>query len=155
VKNNRSTLQYAIVLNNMEYKQIVDVFSIMLGQNLQADQSSFRSKLVKNYVRMPKQMLGIKISSGEIKKMTLDNYIKLVTGLPLSNEFLAKYTVNDLKSTSKMPLDQFESYIKLLSQSVQQIKRATQIEQQFISNGKIYYYITENNFNPAVLPTTN
>jgi Type VI secretion system, TssR len=155
VKNNPSTLQYAIVLNNMEYKQIIDVFTIMLGQNLQADQSSFRSKLVKNYVRMPKQLLGMKISSGDIKAMTLTNYIKLVTGLPLNNEFLAKYTVSDLKNTAKMPLDQFEAYIKLLDQSVQQIKRATQIEQQFISNGKIYYYITENNFNPAVLPATN
>jgi len=155
VKNNRSNLQYAVVLNNMEYKQIVDVFSIMLGQNLQADQSSFRSKLVKNYVKMPKQLLGMKISSGDIKAMTLSNYIKLVTGLPLNNEFLARYKVSDLKSTSRMPIDQFETYIKLLDQSVQQIKRATQIEQQFISNGKIYYYITENNFNPAVLPTTN
>ncbi|QXU41169.1 type VI secretion system protein TssR domain-containing protein [Pedobacter sp. D749] len=155
VKNNRSNLQYAIVLNNMEYKQIVDVFSIMLGQNLQADQSSFRRKLVKNYVRMPKQFLGMKISSSDIKAMTLSNYIKLVTGLPLNNEFLSKYMVSDLKNTSKMPLEEFETYIKLLNQSVQQIKRATQIEQQFISNGKIYYYITEDNFNPAVLPTTN
>jgi len=155
VKNHPSTLQYAIVLNNMEYKQIVDVFSIMLGQNLQADQSSFRSKLVKNYVKMPKQLLGMKTSSGDIKALTLANYIKLVTGLPLNNEFLSKYKVGDLKSTSKMPLDQFESYIKLLNQSVEQIKRATQIEQQFLSNGKTYYYITENNFNPAVLPKTN
>ncbi|MCX2451695.1 type VI secretion system protein TssR [Pedobacter sp. PLR] len=155
VKNNRSALQYAIVLNNMEYKQIIDVFSIMLGQNLQADQSSFRSQLVKNYVKMPKQLLGMKVSSGDIKAMTLASYIKLVTGLPLNNEFLFQYTVGDLKRTSKMPLDQFENYIKLLNQSVQQIKRATQIEQQFVSNGKIYYYITENNFNQAVLPKTN
>lgn len=155
VKNNRSTLQYAIVLNNMEYKQIMDVFSIMLGQNLQADQSSFRSKLVKNYVKMPKQLLGMKVSSGNIKSMTLANYLKMVTGLPLNNEFLSQYTVGDLNRPSKMPLDQFENYIKLLNQSVQQIKRATQIEQQFVSNGKIYYYITENNFNQADLPKTN
>lgn len=155
VKNNRTALQYAIVLNNMEYKQIIDVFSIMLGQNLQADQSSFRSKLVKNYVKMPKQLLGMKVSSGQIKSMTLADYIKMVTGLPLNNEFLTQYTVGDLNRTSKMPLDQFENYINLLNRSVQQIKRATQIEQQFVSNGKIYYYITENNFNQAVLPTTN
>lgn len=155
VKSNRTALQYAIVLNNMEYKQIVDIFSIMLGENLQADQSSFRSKLVKNYSKMPAQLLGMKVSSSEVKSMTLANYIKLVTGLPLNNEFLNQYTVADLKNTSKMPLDQFENYIKLLSQSVQQIKRATQIEQQFVSNGKLYYYITEHNFNPAVLPKTN
>lgn len=155
VKNNHSTLQYAIVLNNMEYKQIVDIFSTMLGQNLQADQSSFRSKLVKNYLKVPNQLLGMKVSSGAVKSMTLASYIKLVTGLPLNNEFLTQYTVGDLNRPSKMPLDQFENYINLLNQSVQQIKRATQIEQQFVSNGKNYYYITENNFNQAVLPKTN
>ncbi|GGI27597.1 type VI secretion system protein TssR domain-containing protein [Pedobacter mendelii] len=155
VKNNRTSLQYAIVLNNMEYKQIVDIFSIMLGENLQADQSSFRSKLVKNYTRMPKQLLDIKISTSELKAMTLASYIKLVTGLPVNNDFLSQYKVEDLKDNSKMPLEQFETYIKLLTQSVQQIKRSTQIEQQFLSNGKIYYYITENNFNQAVLPKTN
>ncbi|MFC3561204.1 type VI secretion system protein TssR domain-containing protein [Pedobacter jamesrossensis] len=155
ISKNRSVVQYAIVLNNMEYRQITDVFSIMLGQNLQADQSSFRSKLVKNYVRLPKQLLGMKVSSSEIKSMTLANYLKFVTGLPLNNDFLNQYTVGDLNRTSKMPLDQFENYIKLLSQSVQQIKRATQIEQQFVSNDKLYYYITEENFNPAVTPKIN
>lgn len=149
VKNNPNALQYAIVLNAMEYKQIMDVFSQMLGENLQPDQPSFRSKLVKNYTRMPKQQLGLKTSKGEIRSMTLANYIKLVTGLPINNEMLNTFTVADLKSTSKMPLPQFEAYIKLLSQSVQQIKRATQIEQQFVSNGKSYYYITESNFKPA------
>ncbi|TCD07629.1 VWA domain-containing protein [Pedobacter frigidisoli] len=155
VNKNHSALQYAIVLNNMEYRQITDVFSMMLGQNLQADQSSFRSKLVKNYVKMPKQLLGIKVSSSEIKAMSLASYLKLVTGLPLNNEFLNQYKIGDLNKTSSMPLAQFENYIRLLNESVQQIKRATQIEQQFVSNGKLYYYITEKNFNPAVMPKTN
>ncbi|WP_316798428.1 type VI secretion system protein TssR domain-containing protein [Pedobacter frigidisoli] len=154
VKNNRGSLQYAIVLNDMEYKQITDIFSVMLGENLQQDLSSFRSKLVKNYTQLPKQLLGMKVSSGTVKSMTLAAYLKLVTGLPVSNEMLNQYTVGDLKNSSKMPLPQFEAYIKLLSQSVQQIKHATQVEQQFLSNGKTYYYITENNFNPALTPNT-
>ena len=155
VKNNRDALQYAIVLNEMEYKQIVDIFSMMLGENLQPDESSFRRKLVSNYTDLPKKLLGLKVSSGDIKNMTLAGYIKMVTGLPTGNEMLNQYTVGDLSDDSKLPLPQFEAYIKLLSQSVQQIKRATQIEQQFTSNGKTYYYITENNFNQAVMPVTN
>jgi hypothetical protein len=154
VTSNPQSLQYIIVLNDMEYRQISDLFSMMLGENLQADQSSFRRKLVKNYLRIPKQQLGLKIPSSEIKGMTLANYIKLVTGLPVSDTLLTQYHVVDLKRDSKMPLSQFEAYIKLLSQSVTNIKRATQIEQQFISNGKPYYYITENNFNQAVTPTS-
>ena len=154
VKNNRNALQYAVVLNEMEYKQIVDIFSMMLGENLQPDESSFRRKLVKNYTDLPKKLLGSKVSSGDIKDMTLAAYIKLVTGLPVNNDMLNQYRVGDLSDDSKLPLPQFEAYIKLLSQSVQQIKRATQIEQQFTSNGKTYYYITENNFNQAVVPLT-
>lgn len=155
VKNNPNNLQYALILNAMEYKQIMDVFSQMLGENLQQDQSSFRSKLVKNYTRIPKQLLGLKISTGDIKSMSLAAYIKLVSGLPINNELLNKYKVADLKSDSRMPMAEFENYIKLLSQSVQQIKRATQIEQQFVSNGKTYYYITESNFNEAPQVKTN
>lgn len=155
VGNNPGALQYAIVLNNMEYKQIVDVFSMMLGENLQQDQSSFRSKLVKNYANLPKQFLGMKISSGAVKSMTLSQYLKLVTGLPVSGEMLNQYTVADLNRSSKMPLKEFESYLTLLKQAVTQIKRATQISQQFLSNGKTYYYITEDNFKQAVLPKNN
>lgn len=147
VKNNPNDLQYMIVLNNMEYKQIVDIFSLMLGENLQQDQSSFRSKLRKNYINIAKNLLKLKSSSGEIKSMTLGNYVKLVTGLPITTGNFNTYTVGDLNINSKMPLSEFENYIRTLNLSVQEIKHATQIEQQFISNGKNYYYITESNFN--------
>ncbi|MFC4212422.1 type VI secretion system protein TssR domain-containing protein [Pedobacter lithocola] len=146
VKSNSDKLQYVVVLNTMEYRQVIEIFSGMLGENLQQDQSSFRSKLVKNYVSMPRSLLGIKLSKSEIKSMTLADYLKLVTGLPLSNELLTKYTVANMRSNSLMPLEDFESYIRLLSSAVQNIKRAAQIDQQFISNGNPYYYITEGNF---------
>jgi hypothetical protein len=154
VKNNPNSLQYMIVLNDMEYRQILDLFSMMLGENLQADQPSFRRKLVKNYINIAKKQLELDVSSSAIKAMTLANYIKLVTGLPVSDSLLNQYKVIDLKRPSTMPLSEFEMYIKLLAQSVNQIKHATQIEQQFISNGKPYYYITENNFNQAVMPAS-
>ena len=45
-----------------------------------------------------------------------------------------------------MPQADFESYLKFLINSNEQIKRGTQIGQQFNSNGKNYYYITGQNF---------
>nr|WP_186774629.1 hypothetical protein [Chitinophaga pinensis] len=45
-----------------------------------------------------------------------------------------------------MPKADFENYIRFLIRSGEQIKIATQVGQQFISNGKIYYYITRDNF---------
>lgn len=147
VRSHARSLQHLVVLNTMEYRQVMEILSRMIGENLQPDQSNFRSKLVKNYVQMPQALVGSKLSKSEIKSLSLEKYLTLVTGLPLENELMKQYTVSNLKSSSRMPLEQFESYIKLLSQTVQNIKRATQIDQQFISNGKTYYYITEGNFN--------
>jgi len=148
VAKNKNLLQYAIVLNTMEYKQLNDIFSLMIGQNLQPDQSSFRKKLVKNYINIPKNLLDMDISKGDIKSMTLSSYIRSVTGLPVENEMLTKYKVNDLKSDSRMPQAEFEAYLKFLISSSEQIKRGTQVGQQFISNGKTYYFVTEKNFTP-------
>ncbi|MBB5647062.1 type VI secretion system protein TssR [Pedobacter cryoconitis] len=146
VSKNKDLLQYALILNTMEYKQIGDIFSLMIGQNLQPDQSSFRKKLQKNYFNILRNLLDVDISKGHIKPMTLARYLKTVTGLPVTNDLLNKYTVGDLRSQSKMPQADFEAYIKFLINSNEQIKRGTQIGQQFISNGKTYYYITEKNF---------
>lgn len=146
VAKNKSLLQYAVVLNTMEYKQLNDIFSLMIGQNLQPDQSSFRSKLVKNYINIQRQLLDMEISKGDIKAMSLAKYFRTVTGLPIQNELLNKYTVVDLKRKNKMPQVDFENYLKFLMSSSERVKRSTQVGQQFISNGKTYYYVTEQNF---------
>jgi hypothetical protein len=78
--------------------------------------------------------------------MTLAQYLKTATGLPLDHQLLKTYKVADLRSESKMPLPEFEKYIKFLISADDRIKQATQVGQQFISNGKTYYYLTENNF---------
>lgn len=78
--------------------------------------------------------------------MPLSKYIQTVIGLPLHTELLDKYKVADLKRQSNMSQADFESYLKFLMSSSENIKRQTQLGQQFISNGKNYYYITEANF---------
>jgi hypothetical protein len=45
-----------------------------------------------------------------------------------------------------MPRVDFERYIRFLINSGNNIKLGTQVGQQFISNGKTYYYITRDNF---------
>lgn len=149
VKGNTQNLQHVVVLNTMEYRQTMEILSRMIGENLQPDQSNFRSKLVKNYLEMPKALVGSKLSRSSIKSLSLEKYLSLLTGLPVENEIMKKNTVSNLRNSSRMPLADFESYIKLLSNAVQDIKRATQRNQQFISNGKTYYYITESNFDAA------
>ncbi|EDM34693.1 hypothetical protein PBAL39_14089 [Pedobacter sp. BAL39] len=146
VEKNNHLMQYSIVLNTMEYKQINDIFSLMIGQNLQPDQSSFRKDLAKNYWNIADKFLDLNLSKGEVKSMKLSQYIQTVTGLPVTNDLLTKYSVNDLRKENKMPQSDFESYLKFLISSSENFKRESQLNQQFISNGKTYYYITQKNF---------
>lgn len=81
-----------------------------------------------------------------IKSMTLAKYLKTVTGLPVENEMLNHFTVKDLKNETKMPRADFEKYLKFLISSSDHIKTGALVSQQFISNGKTYYYITQKNF---------
>ena len=146
VTKNNNLLQYTLVLNGAEFKQLNDIIALMVGQNLQADKSSFRKQLVKNYLTIPRNLLDLDIANGTIKSMTLARYFKTVTGLPIQNKLFDQFTVKDLKSDRRMPRADFERYIKFLINSGDNIKISTQVGQQFISNGKTYYYITRDNF---------
>ncbi|MEN0055479.1 MAG: type VI secretion system protein TssR domain-containing protein [Mucilaginibacter sp.] len=146
VAKNSDLLQYTLVLNNAEFKQLNDIIALMVGQNLEADKSSFRKQLVKNYLSIPRNLLDLDLSNGTVRSMTLAQYFKTVTGLPIQNKLFDQFTVRDLKSDSHMPRADFERYIKFLINSADNIKLGTQVGQQFISNGKTYYYITRDNF---------
>lgn len=145
VNQSSSQLQYLLILNEQEYKQFTDLLSLMTGENLQQDASNFRKKLFKNYINIVKKRLNYKISRGDIRSMTLANYFKLVTDLPVPDDkvdYLRRH-VSDLKGS--MPQTQFEQYIKFLIACGDVIKRSTLVDQHFISNGKTYYYITQAN----------
>ena len=146
VAQNKDLLQYMLVLNGTEYRQLNDIIALMEGGNLQQDQSSFRRKLVKNYLAIPRDQLALPIRAAAIRSMTLSVYFRTVTGLPLQNKLLDRFTVKDLKKESRMPRADFENYIKFLIRSGDKIKVSTQVGQQFVSNGKSYYYITRDNF---------
>jgi len=143
---NPGLLQYTLVLNAAEYKQMNDIIAFMAGQNLAPDQASFRKKLVTNYISIPRHLLDLDLSKNAIRSMSLTAYFKTVTGFPLQQMSFDRFTVGDLKKDSRMPKAEFENYIRFLIRSAEQIKIATQVGQQFISNGKIYYYITRDNF---------
>lgn len=146
VAKHDSLLQYTLVLNSAEYKQMNDIIAFMAGQDLAPDQRSFRRKLVTNYLTIPRHLLDLDLSKGGIRSMTLSQYFRTVTGFPLQQVQLDRYRVRDLKKDSRMPKTAFEDYIRFLINAGDNIKAATQVGQQFISNGKIYYYITKDNF---------
>lgn len=146
VTESQGRLQYLLILNEPDYKQLTDLLSLMIGENLQQDASDYRSKLVNNYTDIVTKRLGVNISRGDVKDMTLGDYFQRVTGLPLpgKKDFYNK-KVSDLKSTDNMPQAQFEAYIRYLVHSSDVIKQAAITSQHFASNGKTYYYITQAN----------
>jgi hypothetical protein len=146
VNQSQSQLQYLLILNEQDYKQLTDLLSLMIGENLQQDASDYRSKLFHNYLDIIRKRLNMKMSRGDIKAMLLTDYFQKVTGLPLPGEKdFAKNKVVDLKHLSDMPQAQFESYIRFLIRSSETIKQSALMNQNFISNGKTYYYITQAN----------
>lgn len=146
VNESKGQLQYLLILNEQDYKQLTDLLSLMIGENLQRDASDYRSKLVDNYVDIAAKHLGLNLSGGDIKDMTLADYFLRVTSLPLpgKKDFYNK-KVNDLKHNDDMPQAQFEEYIHYLIHSSDVIKQAAITSQHFTSNGKTYYYITQAN----------
>ncbi|WP_158825826.1 type VI secretion system protein TssR domain-containing protein [Mucilaginibacter lacusdianchii] len=140
-------LQYTLILSDAEYKQLQDVLSMMIGENLQQDAGNYRKKLFKNYLNILRKNMALDMSRSEIKNMKLADYIQKTTGLiPPANTALGNYRVIDLKRTGNMPQQPFEAYINYLIQSRNTIKQETLLRQHFISNGKTYYYVTQANW---------
>ncbi|WP_345949715.1 type VI secretion system protein TssR domain-containing protein [Mucilaginibacter sp. PAMB04274] len=147
VAQNPQQLQYLLILNDAEYKQMQDVLSMMIGENLQQDASNFRRKLFKNYLNILRKNMKLDLSRGDIKRMSLADYIQKAIGLPpLANPALGKYKVVDLKRDGSMPQQKFEAYINYLITSRNAVKQQAMLTQHFDSNGKTYYYITQANW---------
>jgi len=149
VTENPGQLQYLVILNEVEYKQLSDILSMMIGENLEQDAGSYRRKLVKNYINIVRNNIGQdEVSKSDIKQMFLADYIRKTTGMvaPASQKDLFKYKVVDLKRSGTMPQQQFEQYINYLIKSRNTIKQQALVQQHFTSNGKTYYYITQANW---------
>jgi hypothetical protein len=147
VSTHAGELQYLLILNDEEYKQLTDILSLMIGENLQQDASDYRSKLFKNYLNIIQKNLDQKKTSrSEIKNITLGEYFQKATGLPLPGKMeFANHKVVDIKHTGDMPQQQFEAYISFLIHSSEKIKHAVLVNQYLISNGKTFFYITQDN----------
>jgi hypothetical protein len=147
VSDNPTQLQYLVILSEAEYKQMGDVLSMMIGENLQQDAGNYRRKLCKNYIDIIRKYMMLDLSKSDIKNMPLSDYIQKTTGLIVpANKILGNYKVVDLKRSGSMPQQQFEAYINFLVKSRNNIKQRALLEQHFASNGKMYYYITQANW---------
>lgn len=149
VSEHPDQLQYLVILNQAEYKQLSDLLSLMIGENLQQDAGNYRKQLYKNYINIIRKNMGLKdFPKSDIKDMQLGDYIRKTTGIvvPDSKKALLKYKVVDLKHAGDMPQQQFEAYINYLVKSRNTIKQQALLQQHFISNGKVYYYITQANW---------
>lgn len=146
VKKHPDLLEYSLVLNEMEFRQFNDLLSRLAGENLQADDSNFRSRLYKSYVSLAREDVLNPLPGSTIKKLTLSQYLTHVTGLPVYLDPLENYQVADLRSEKKMPQEDFEAFFQHVTRVNQTIKRQAQNQQRFRSNGRTYYCITSTNW---------
>jgi hypothetical protein len=149
VSENPKQLQYLVILNDDEYKQMSDILSMMIGENLQQDAGNYRKQLYKNYINIVRSYMGLKdFPKSEINDMLITDYIAKTTGLIVpSNKNLGQFRVKDIKDDGHMPQAKFEAYINYLIKCRNTIKQQALLQQHFTSNGKVYYYVTQANWN--------
>ncbi|MBB3968082.1 type VI secretion system protein TssR domain-containing protein [Mucilaginibacter phyllosphaerae] len=149
VAQNPNQLQYLVILNDAEYKQMQDILSMMIGENLQQDAGNYRSKLYSNYINIVRSYMGLKdLPKSTIGEMLISDYITKTIGLIVpANKNLGRFRVKDIKDDGKMPQAQFEAYINYLIKCRNTIKQQALLQQHFVSNGQIYYYVTQANWN--------
>lgn len=149
VSENPKQLQYLVILNDDEYKQMSDILSMMIGENLQQDAGNYRKQLYKNYINIVRSYMGLKdFPKSDINDMLITDYIAKTTGLVVpANKNLGQFRVKDIKDDGNMPQAKFEAYINYLIKCRNTIKQQALLQQHFISNGKVYYYVTQANWN--------
>jgi hypothetical protein len=149
VSENSKQLQYLVILNDEEFKQMSDILSMMIGENLQQDAGNYRKQLYKNYINIVRNYMGLKdFPKSEIGDMLLTDYIAKTTGLIIpANKNVGQYKVKDIKDNNHMPQAKFEAYVNYLIKCRNTIKQQALLNQHFKSNGKMYYYVTQANWN--------
>lgn len=146
----QSPWQYAIILSQDEMVQVSDVLSRLSGDNLQQDQSGFRKQLYRSYLTTGRNWWNNRYSKGTIRSMKLGEYFEHLTGMPLQDSLMNSYTVSNLKSSGDLSRENFESIILHLRKCNQVLKRQLQLNEYFISNGRPYYYVLQQDWKADV-----
>jgi hypothetical protein len=143
VGNKNNPLEYAIILSQDEMVQLTDVLSRLSGDNLQQDRSDFRKQLYRNYISTGLNWWNNRYSKRTIKFMKLSDYFEHMTGMPADNELMTRFNVKNIKQSGTLSREDFELLVIYLRQCNQVLKRQLQMNEYFISNGRPYYYITQ------------
>lgn len=146
VQENPALFEYILILNSTEYHRLIDILSLMKGENIQKDAPNFRSQLYKNYLDIATKRFEVPLNKKIVERMNLNEYFRQIIGLPLANGSMMQFTVADLKSTNKMGNQDFEHYLNYLIKSIDLVKERTEQDQQFMSNGKVYHYFSQSDF---------
>lgn len=146
----KSPWQYAIILSQDEMVQLTDVLSRMSGDNLQQDQSGFRKQLYRSYLNTGLNWWNNRYSKRTIRRMKLSDYFERITGMPPQDSLMSSYTVSNLKHEGDLSRENFELFILHLRKCNQVLKRQLQLGEYFISNGRPYYYILQQDWKADV-----
>lgn len=134
-------VQFAILLSQDEMIQLTDLLSRLSGDNLQQDSKAFRKMLYKTYVNYGAGQWKSSTTRSLVKKMQLPAYIEKATGMPVDAGELAAYNVKSIRNG--MSSEQFEQLVTYLRKCNQVLKVQLQTGDYFISNGRPYFYVVQ------------
>jgi hypothetical protein len=121
------------------------------SQNLSSNQTrhEYRStkkarKNVQNlYLTELKTCKLCKIKTKHLKKYTLAEAQRRITGCPTQNELLNKYTINDIKKRNKIGDAKLDELIIYIKQKKEDLDKHLHNANLFESNGQMYYWIDQ------------
>lgn len=137
-------VQFAIMLSHDEMLQLTDLLSRLAGDNLEQDNKNFRKMLYKSYMAYGSAQWKGERTRGAIKKMKLAQFIERATGMPVDLGPLNGQTVKGIRNG--MHSSEFEELVVYLRKCNQVLKVQLQTGDYFISNGRPYFYIVQNDW---------
>ncbi len=137
-------VQFAIMLSHDEMLQLTDLLSRLAGDNLQQDGKNFRKLLFKSYVAYGASQWKGAHTKATIKNMKLPQYLESATGMPVDLGPLNGQTVKGIRNGLQQ--EEFEDLVAYLRRCNQVLKVQLQTGDYFISNGRPYFYIVQNDW---------
>ncbi|MBO9153813.1 type VI secretion system protein TssR domain-containing protein [Chitinophaga sp. GCM10012297] len=134
-------VQFAILLSQDEMIQLTDLLSRLSGDNLQQDSKAFRKMLYRTYVNYGASQWKGNSTRSLVKNMKLPAYIEKATGMPVDAGELGAFNVRSIKNG--MSGEQFEQLVTYLRKCNQVLKVQLQTGDYFISNGRPYFYVVQ------------
>ncbi|MDB5250021.1 MAG: hypothetical protein JWQ40_4415 [Segetibacter sp.] len=145
--NATGVLNYSLILSQSELSELQDNVSRLAISRNDFPGKELRKELYSRFAGILSSRDHEKYTSKAIEGVTLSNALNEVTGIPVSNGLFTKYTLDDLKNSSKLSEADLGQVLGFLNKVNNNLKYSVTPDKKFISAGSNYYVLNKDVFN--------